>query len=145
MLTVHLRPCEIGVLRDELHRRRSDATQATAELHVRSDRLDGGAGDQDVEEFHGELLLISRLLDDLAVPAPPGQPRQIVGPTWLLSLVIRAAAGEAVDRLGSVVHRFREDTGTPTPDEVRAALNTASAWTATLIGLDHAENHAVEH
>lgn len=144
MLTLRLRRCEIDVLRDELHHRRAVITEAAAAAHAARTVPAAGAGDPDVEHRHDELLLISRLLDALHTPAPLGQWREIVGPTWLLAPVIRGATGEAVARLVTAVEQFREDRGTPTPDQLRAAVDTASAWTATLIGLDHAENHAVE-
>jgi hypothetical protein len=144
MLTIHLKPCEIDVLRDELHHRRAVITEAAAAAHARSAAPEAGAGDPEVEDRHDELLLISRLLDQLRSPAPRDHAREIVGPTWVLAPVIRGAAGEAADRLAVAVARFGEDRGTPTPDQLRAAVDTASAWTATLIGLDHAENHAVE-
>jgi hypothetical protein len=145
MLTVRLKPCEIAVLRDELHERRSVVTEAAASAQAKNRPPRASAYDrEEVENHHGELILISRLLDQLRTPPPPGQPRQIVGPTWLVGEVIRGAAYEAVNRLASAVDQFREDRGTPTPDELRAAVETASALTATLIGLDYAENHAVE-
>jgi hypothetical protein len=142
MLTVRFKSCEVNVLRDELHHRRAVITEAAAHAHANG--RSPGAGDRDVEDRHDELFLITRLLDDLRAPTPPDQPRQIVGPTWLLGPVIRGAAVEAVERLRDAVARFAADTSARTPDEVRAAVDTASALAATLIGLDHAENHAVD-
>jgi hypothetical protein len=75
----------------------------------------------------------------------PGEPRQVVGPTWLLGPVIRGAAGEAVDRLHIAVSAFAEAIRPPTPDEVRLRAEAASALVATLIALDHVENYAVEN
>jgi hypothetical protein len=143
MLTLRLRRCEIDVLADELHHRRAAITEAAAAADAVNTRHETAARDPEVEERHDELLLVSRLLGELRTPAPEGHAREIVGPTWLLAPVIRGAAGEAVARLAAAVDEFREDRGTPTPDQLRAAVDTASAWTATLIGLDHAENHAV--
>jgi len=143
MLTLRLKQREVDVLRDELHHRRAAITEAAAAAHAASTVPEAGAGDPDVERRHDELLLISRLLDELHTPAPLGQSREIVGPTWLLAPVIRGAAGEAVARLVAAVDQFREDRGMPSSDQLRVAVDTARAWTATLIGLDHAENHAV--
>lgn len=137
MLTVRFKSCEVGVLRDELHHRRAAMTEAAAQAHANSTALSAGAGDRDVEDRHDELFLISRLLDDLRAHAPHDQPRQIVGPTWLLAPVIRGAAAEAAERLRDAVVAFGADTGSPTPDALRAAVDTAAAMAATLIGLDH--------
>ena len=144
VLTIRFRACEIGILRDELHHRRASLTEAAAEAHARSTARTAAGGDREVEDRHAELLLISRLLDDAHRPAPNGDPYEIVGPAWLLGPVIRGAAGEAVARLASAVQEFAEDRGAPTPDRVRAALDSACAWTATLLGLDHAENHGLD-
>jgi hypothetical protein len=144
MLTVRLKSCEVKVLRDELHHRRAAITEAAAGAHAHSTSPGAGAGDREVEDRHDELFLISRVLDDLRAPTPPDQPRQIVGPTWLLAPVIRGAAVEAAERLRDAVSAFASDTCARTPDELRAAVDTASALAATLIGLDHAENHAVD-
>ena len=84
------------------------------------------------------------MLDDLRRPAPADEPRELVGPTWLLGGVIRGASGEAIERLVQGVAEFREDRGRPTSGELRAALATAAAWVETLIGLDYADNHAVD-
>jgi hypothetical protein len=144
MLTVRFKPCEFSVLRDELHHRRAVITEAAAHAHANTKAPGAGAGDREVEDRHDELFLITRLLDDLHAPAPGGQARQVVAPTWLLAPVIRGAAAEAVERLRDAVTEFTADTGSPTPDAVRAAVDTAGALTATLIALDHAENHAVD-
>lgn len=144
MLTVRFKSCEINVLRDELHHRRAAITEAAAKAHADSNAPGAGVGDREVEDRHDELFLITRVLDELRAPVQPDQPRQIVGPTWLLGPVIRGAAAEAAERLQDAVAAFGADTGTPTPDEVRAAVDTASALTATLIALDHAENYAVD-
>jgi hypothetical protein len=72
MLTVRFRPCEVAVLLDELHHQRAVVTEAAAHAHAASTAPGAGAGDQDVEDHHDELFLISRLLDDLHAPAPRG-------------------------------------------------------------------------
>jgi hypothetical protein len=144
MLTVRFRPCEVAVVLDELHHRRTVVTEAAANAHAVSTAQDAGAGDQSVEDHHDELLLISGLLDDLHAPAPRDQPREVVAATRILSPVIRGAAVEAVERLCAAVRRFATDKGECTPEEVRGAVDTAAALSATLIGLDHAEHFAVE-
>ena len=132
MLTVRLRQCEVAVFRDELRERRTDVVDATAAA---------SRDDSEVDRCHDELFLITGLLDQLRT-AQQGA-RELVGPTWLLAPIIRGAACKAAARFVNAVQEFSEDCGTPTPDELRAAAETASASTATLIGLDRAENHAV--
>jgi len=144
MLTVRFRPCEIEVLLDELHHHRAVVTEAAADAHEKSTAPSAGAGDRDVEQHHDELFLVTRLLDDLHAPAPRDRPREILAPTWILGPVIRGAAVEAVERLCDAVRMFAADKGGRTPEEVRRAIDTAAALTATLIGLDHAEHYAVD-
>ncbi len=142
MLTVRLKPCEVSAMRDELRERRAVITDAAARTGNGTGQA--SADDHEAERHHDELFLITGLLDQLLTAPPQGQARELVGPTWLLAPIIRGAAGEAVDRFAAAVREFREDRGTPTPDELRAAADTAGAMTATLIGLDHVENHAVD-
>jgi hypothetical protein len=144
MLTVRFRPCEVGVVLDELHHQRSVVTEAAAHAHDHSSARGAGAGDPEVEDHHDELFLIARLLDDLRASAPPDRLREVMAPTSLLGTVIRGAAVEAVERLCDAVRKFAADTGAGTPEEVRGAVDAAAALTATLIGLDHAENHGVD-
>ena len=143
MLTVRFRPCEVGVVLDELHHQRSVVTEAAAHAHDHSSAPGAGAGDPEVEDHHDELFLIARLLDDLRASATPDRLREVMAPTSLLGPVIRGAAVEAVERLCDAVRKFAADTGAGTPEEVRGAVGAAAALTATLIGLDHAENHGV--
>ena len=75
MLTVRFKSCEIDVLRDELHHRRAAITETAAHAHASSDAPGAGAGDREVEDCHVELLLISRLLDELGVPVVPASVR----------------------------------------------------------------------
>ena len=144
MLTVRFRRCEIDVLLDELHHHRAVVTEAAADALTRSTAPRAGAGDPAVEDRHDELFLITRLIDDLRAPAPDDRPREIVAPTWILGPVIRGAAVHAVERLAEAVRTFAADKGELTPDEVRCAVDAAAALTATLIGLDHVEHHAVD-
>jgi hypothetical protein len=149
MLTIRFEPCELEVLRDELEERRGVIVEAAARAqeHARNACLalpGTERPEQELEHWHDELLLISQLLDDLRRPAPPDEPRELVGPTWLLGNVIRGASGEAIERLVQAVAEFREDRGRPTSGELRAMLATAAAWVETLIGLDYTDNHAVD-
>jgi hypothetical protein len=150
MLTIRFEPCELEVLRDELEERRGVSVEAAAHAKKHASHADPtlpGAErpEQELERRHDELLLISQLLDDLRRPAPRDEPREVVGPTWLLGDVIRGASGEAIERLVQSVAEFHEDRGRPTSQQLRAALATAAAWVETLIGLDFADNHAVDN
>jgi hypothetical protein len=144
MLTIRLKTSEIPVLRDELEERRAVAIEAVADAHGRATLCGATIVDSGDGRGSDELLLISKLLDDLRARVHDDQPLEIVGPTWLLDAVIRGAAGEAVERLRLVVDAFRLDRGRVTPDELRVAIDAVCASTATLIGLDHAVNHAVD-
>ena len=144
MLTIRVRTSEIPVLRDELEERRAVAIAAMADAHARSTTRGATIVDSGDGLGSEELLLISKLLDDLRARVLDDQPLEIVGPTWLLDPVIRGAAGEAVERLRLAVDGFRLDRGRVTPDEVRVAIDAVGASIATLIGLDHAVNHAVD-
>jgi hypothetical protein len=144
MLTVRFRPCEIDVLLDELDHQRAVVTEAAAHAHENSTAPGAGAGDRTVEDRHDQLYLIARLLDDLRASAPCDRAREIVAPTWILGPVIRGAAVHAVERLSEVVRTFAADKGELTPEAIRGAVDAAAALTATLIGLDHVEHHAVD-
>jgi hypothetical protein len=144
MLTVRLKSSEVGVVRHVLCDRRSEVvSQAAAQAGPERRRIVEPGVDREVEDRHDELFLIAKLLDDLRRHVPVDQPRELVAPTWLLDPVIRAAAVEAAARLQEAVDVFRADTGGLTADELRAALESASASTSTLIGLDYVQNHAV--
>lgn len=56
MLTVRFRPCEVGVVLDELHHQRSVVTEAAARAHDHSSAPGAGAGDPEVEDHHDELF-----------------------------------------------------------------------------------------
>jgi len=144
MLTVRFRPCEVGMVLDELHHQRAVVTDAAAHAHAHSDAPAARGGDPDVEDHHDQLILMARLLDQLRAPAPADRLREVMAPTSLLGPVIRGAALQAVERLCDAVRTFAGDTGAGTPEEVRGAVETVAALTATLIGLDHAENHGVD-
>jgi hypothetical protein len=149
MLTIRVAPCELDVLRDELEVRRGVIVEAAAHARRRAGTARPAVPgverpERELERRHDELLLISELLDALRRPAPGGEPRELIGPTWLLGAVIRGASGEAIDRLVQRAAEFREDRGQCSPERLRAALATAAAWVETLIGLDYADNHAVD-
>src|SRR4051794_27927839 len=95
MLTVRVKSGGVGVLRDVLCRRRSDAVAAAG---MERESRSVGEEDRDVEARHDEMFVIAKVLDDLRRPGAPDQPRELVGPTWLLDPVIRDAASEAVER-----------------------------------------------
>jgi hypothetical protein len=144
MLTVRFRPCEVGVVLDELHHQRAAVTEAAAHGHEQSDAPGAGAGDPEVEDHHDELFLITRLLDDLQAPTPAGRFACGHGTD------VRARASDPRRRRGSprafvqCVREFAADKGAGTAEELRLAVDTAAALTGTLIGLDHAENHGVD-
>ncbi len=150
MLTIRFERCELDVLRDELEQRRGVIVEAIAHAQGKATSapraLPGGERpERELEHRRDELLLVSQLLDELRRPAPREEPREVVGPTWLLADVIRGASGEAIDRLVRGVEEFREDRGRPSAEELRGVLAAAAAWVETLIGLDYADNHAVDH
>jgi hypothetical protein len=106
----------------------------------------GGAGrtnESEAEQHHDELFLITGLLDQLRTASSQTAVCELVGPTWLLAPIIRGGACKAAERFVAAVQEFSEDRGTPTPEEIRAAVETAGATAATLIGLDRTENYAV--
>ena len=144
MLTVRLKSCEAGMLRDELFERRAVITEAVASAQARCAAAGTGASENEIEDRHDELFLIAQLLDQLRAPGQPDRRRDLVGPTWLLGPVIRGASMEAAERLRDAVAAFAADTGSLSPDQLQAAVDAAAAITATLIGLDHVENHAVD-
>src|SRR3954468_6542175 len=139
MLTVRLKSCEVSVWDGVLCRRRSEAV-AAAGMEPAAFAL---PGNMEAEGPHEEMFVLARLLDDLHRSPAEGQARELIGPTWLLDPVIRDAASEAVERLSDAVDVFRADTGTLSSDDVRAAVDTAGACTASLIALDFVQNHAV--
>jgi hypothetical protein len=143
MLTIRVEPCEVDVLCDELDNHRTVAVDAATRTRANPAASSAGAGDREVEDRDDELYLICRLLDELRAPSPAGQPREIVAPTWLLAPVIRGAAAFAAERLAHMISTFGAAQGSPTREELRAAIDAARACGDTLVGLDHAESHAV--
>jgi hypothetical protein len=140
MLTVRAEPGEARLLRDVLEQHRDAVMETVAD---RRQCVHGGV-DKDVEQGYAELFLVTRLLDDLRDSGSVGEQREFVGPTWLLDPILRSAAAEAVTRLSDAIDAFRSDTARIGPEQLRSALEVTCACTATLIGLDHAQNHAVE-
>ena len=87
-------------------------------------------------------MLLGRLLGRAHEPVAAGQPRVLAGPTWLLAHVIRTVAVDAMERYVDAGRAFCEGQVRPSIDEVRAALDTATAATATAIALERAETDA---
>ncbi len=141
MLVVRVKSCEVGVWRNVLCRRRAEAVAAAGTTPVAP--VDAGS-DIAAEGPHDEMFVIARVLDALRRAVPEGQPRELSGPTWLLDPVIREAASEAAERLSEAVDVFRADGAGTSADRLRAAVDSASACAATLIGLDYVQNHGVE-
>jgi hypothetical protein len=69
MRTVRFKSCELKVGREALRDRRPAVTAEAAEAQARA-----GARRCEVEDRHDELILVSRLLDDLRAPLAPDQP-----------------------------------------------------------------------
>lgn len=130
-LTIRLQPCEFDAWRRELRRRLSAV--ATYEGSSDLSAASAARGEDD------ELAALSRLLEQALMPVPTGQPRVIIGPTWLLRHVVRAVAVDAMDSYVASGRAYSEGSAASTADQLRAALDTATACTATLIGLSRAE------
>ena len=135
MLTLRAKTCEVSILREVLRRRRGELVAAAGAARPH---------DEDAERAHDEMFLVAKLLDALARPVAPDQPREILGPTWVLDPLIRDAASGAVEKLAEAIEVFRADMGRLSADQLRAALDTAVACTTTLLGLDYVQNHGVE-
>ena len=87
-------------------------------------------------------MVLAHLLDQALKPVAAGQPRMLVGPTTVLADLIRAVAVDAMERYIHLGRAFCEGRMTPAPTELRAALDTATACTATAISLVRAEADA---
>ena len=122
-LHVRLKHCELGIWRDELRRRHSAA------LRTGTDAV------------QAEMSVLARLVDQARKPAPADQPYDVAGPSRVLAPLIRAAAAAALERYVAAVRAFGTEADT-TADQVRAALDSATAWTATLLALHFVETDA---
>lgn len=120
-LELRLKCCEISIWRDVLR----DAQ--AKELQVSSD-----ASQREQEQ---RLQQLSRLLREAHAPWRPDQPAQVVGATGLLAPLVRRATAKAVDGYVAAAAGFTGGGATVSPDQLRAALDTAVAWTATLLAL----------
>lgn len=127
-LELRLKCCELGVWREVLREAHAEEQRGSADAKTRSD----GPG--------GRLRELSRLLGEAHAPWRPDQPVLVVGATSVIAPLVSAAALKAMDRYVAVGAAFIDDGASVARDEVRAALDTAGAWTATLLAL-----HRIEH
>ena len=109
--------------------------QATGEKGSRASEA-GGAASRERERVETEAAALTGLLEQLRRSERAGRPHVLIGPTSVLDPIVRNAASEAVERLSAVVDIFRGDVnGKVTPEELRSAVDTAGACTATLMWL----------
>lgn len=135
-LTLRLREREVKGLDEELRHRAAVAedAQATGTPLVRVDR----------KSATEVIVAVAALRDRLATTGPNDQRRVVVtGPTWLLGPAIIGATLEASEQLAGAMRRFVDGDGC-TATELREAVSDATAWSETLIGYDHVENHGSE-
>jgi hypothetical protein len=135
-LTLRLREREVAGLKEELGHRAAVADDAATSPADQS-TASGRPGPDDI------LAAVTAMLDQLAATSANEQGRVVVsGPTWLLAPAIRGATAEAAEQLVSVLRRFTRD-GDTTPEELRDAISAASAWSETLMGSEHVQNHGL--
>jgi hypothetical protein len=135
-LTLRLREREVKGLDEELRHRAAVAedAQVTGTPLVRIDR----------KSATEVIVAVAALRDRLATTGPNEQGRVVVtGPTWLLGPAIICATIEASEQLAGAMRRFVDGDGC-TATELREAVSDATAWSETLIGYDHVENHGSE-
>jgi hypothetical protein len=136
-LTLRLREREVAGLKEELGHQAAVADDAATSPAGQSVASDGRPGPDDI------LAAVTGMLDQLAATSVNEQGRVVVsGPTWLLAPAIRGATAEAAEHLVSVLRRFTRD-GDGTPEELRDAISAASAWSETLMGSEHVQNHGL--
>lgn len=121
-LELRLKRCELAVWRAVV----GDAH--ANELHHR-----------DASKSGSRLRQLSRLLCEAHEPWQPDQPVHVVAPTCILAPLVRAAASTAIDRYVAMATAFGDDNSNVSADQVRAALDTTGAWTATLLALRRVE------
>lgn len=143
MLTIRAKCSEVGVLDGVLRERRDAALEAGAAQAARRRTGQSVIADENGRPEE-DVIVLTKLLDALHASGAPGDSRELIGPTALLDPIVRDAASEAAERLSVAVGMFRADTGKLSADEFRAAVDAAASSAATLIGLDHAQNHGVE-
>jgi hypothetical protein len=136
-LTLRLREREVAGLKEELGHQAAVADDAAMSPSGQGVAGDGNPGPDDI------LAAVTAMLDQLAATPVNEQGRVVVsGPTWLLAPAIRGATAEAAEHLVSVLRRFTCD-GDATPEELRDAISAASAWSETLMGSEHVQNHGL--
>lgn len=136
-LTLRLREREVAGLKDELGHRAAVADDGATSAADQSTASDGRPGPDDI------LAAVTAMLDQLAATSVNEHGRVVVsGPTWLLAPAIRGATAEAAEHLVSVLRRFTRD-GDAAPEELRDAISAASAWSETLMGSEHVQNHGL--
>jgi hypothetical protein len=136
-LTLRLREREVAGLKEELGHRAAVADDVATTSAGPITGSDGRSGPDDV------LAAVTTMLDQLAATQANEQGRVVVsGPTWLLAPAIRGATAEAAEQLVSVLRRFTRDADA-TPEELRDAISAASAWSETLMGSEHVQNHGL--
>lgn len=141
-LTLRLREREIKGLSEELEQRRRVADDAVETA------LDGGrdlASVRDGGRTPAEIGVAAVAMQDVIARASANaEGRYVVtGPTWLLAPAIRGASIDASERLVEALRRFA-DENVGSAEELRDAVGDASAWSETLIGLDHAESFGLD-
>lgn len=141
-LTLRLREREIKGLSDELEQRRLVADEAM------DTALDQGRALTPIREdgrTPAEVVSAIVAMQDVISRAILNAEHRFVvtGPTWLLAPAIRGAAIDACERLVDAFWRFANEDG-GTAEELRDAVGDASAWSETLIGLEHAESFGEE-
>ncbi|HET6507400.1 MAG TPA: hypothetical protein VFG42_11485 [Baekduia sp.] len=109
--------------------------------------IDQGRGfvsERDDGRTSAEIVLAIVAMQDLITRAVPNAESRFVitGPTWLLGPAIRGASIDATERLVDALRKFA-DSGR-SAEGLRDAVGDASAWSETLIGLDHAENFGLK-
>ena len=122
-LELRLKSCELGVWRTVL-----------GLTHVEERRRVTAA-----PETPSTLLELSRLRQQAAEPHPGDQPFLVTAPTSVLAPLVRSAARKAMEDYVAAASAFIDDAESVAPDVLRAALDSASAWTATLLALHRVE------
>jgi hypothetical protein len=122
-LELRLKTCELGVWRTVL-----------GLTHVEERRRVSAA-----PETPSTLLELARLRQQAAEPHREDQPFVVTGPTSVLAPLVRSAARKAMEDYVAAASAFINDAESVSPDVLRAALDSASAWTATLLALHRVE------
>jgi hypothetical protein len=122
-LELRLKCCELAVWRDVLGRAHADERgRASA-----------------ASDAPSTLVELSRLRREAGEPHRDDQPVIVIGPTAVLAPLVRSAAKGALEDYVAEASAFISDAAAVSPDRMRAALDTASASTATLLALHRVE------